>query len=64
LIDGLCLSQEAVNGTPLAARVGSIDGIVGPRLNNRDGPITRDPNIAWENIELQASEALKGFDWR
>ena len=52
---------EAANGTPLAALLGSIEGIIGLELNDRDMKIKRDPNIAWENIELEVIEILKDF---
>ena len=58
----ICRSpEEAANGSALAALLGSIDGIVGLELNNRDMQLSRDPDIAWENIELQVIEAVKDF---
>jgi scaffold Nfu/NifU family protein len=53
--------EEAANGTPLAALLGSIEGIIGLELNNRDMQISRNPDVAWEDIELQVIEALKDF---
>ena len=53
--------EAALDGTPLAALLATIEGIIAIELDGRDVIITRDEAIAWDDIALQVVEALKDF---
>jgi hypothetical protein len=53
--------EAALDGTPLAALLATIEGVTAIELDGRDVIITRDEAIAWDDIALQVVEALKDF---
>ena len=53
--------DAALDGSPLAALLATIEGVVALELNGGDVTITRDETAAWDDIALQVVEALKDF---
>lgn len=53
--------DEALNGSPLAALLATIEGVTAIELNGGDVVITRAETAAWDDIALQVVEALKDF---
>ena len=51
--------DEALNGSPLAALLATIEGVTAIELNGGDVVITRAETAAWDDIALQVVEALK-----
>ena len=53
--------DAALDGSPLAARLATIDGVVALTLDGGDVTITRDERATWDDIALQVVAALKDF---
>ena len=51
----------ALDGTPLAALLIEIAGVVALELKGNDITLTRDPSATWDDIALQVIEAVKDF---
>jgi hypothetical protein len=54
-------TAEALDGSPLAALLATIEGVAALELDGADVIITRDATAAWDDIALQVVEALKDF---
>jgi len=53
--------EAALDGTPLAALLIEIEGVLALELNGNDITITRDASATWDDIALQVIEAVKDF---
>ncbi|HLF25958.1 MAG TPA: NifU N-terminal domain-containing protein [Anaerolineae bacterium] len=51
----------ALDGSPLAALLATIEGVVALELDGSDVTLTRDEAVPWDDIALQVVEALKDF---
>jgi hypothetical protein len=54
-------TEAALDGSPLAALLATIDGVAALELNGSDVTITRHESTTWDDIALQVVEALKDF---
>lgn len=54
-------ATEALDGSPLAALLATIEGVAALELDGQDVVITRDAAVVWDDIALQVVEALKDF---
>ena len=54
-------TAAALDGSPLAALLATIEGVAALELDGQDVVITREETAAWDDIALQVVEALKDF---
>ncbi len=53
--------EAALDGSPLAALLATIEGVAALELDDGDVTLTRDESASWDDIALQMAEALKDF---
>lgn len=54
-------TEEALDGSPLAALLATIEGVTALELNGSDVTLTRNESVTWDDIALQVVEVLKDF---